>query len=107
MDARVDALNQGLLPDQALNLPGAQRNEEAKEKDRTHGPNQQTRWQAVGAALILARVAIRAQGVPWVGALGCMGIMLVFMWNITHKVPAMAMATNTTVKMVDSMVQPP
>src|SRR3989344_4269304 len=38
---------------------------------------------------------------------GCSGIMFAFMWNMTHSVPAMAMATNTTVKMVDSMVQPP
>ena len=33
--------------------------------------------------------------------------MFAFMWNMTHSVPAIAMATNTTVKMVDSMVQPP
>ena len=33
--------------------------------------------------------------------------MLVFMWNMTHSVPAMAMATKTTVNSVDSMVQPP
>lgn len=38
---------------------------------------------------------------------GWSGIMFAFMWNMTHSVPAIAMATNTTVKMVDSMVQPP
>ena len=33
--------------------------------------------------------------------------MLVFMWNITQSVPAKVMATKTTAKMVDIMVQPP
>jgi hypothetical protein len=33
--------------------------------------------------------------------------MLVFMWNMTQSVPEIAIARKITVKMVDSMVQPP
>ena len=111
MHALIDALDQRELPCAALHLPGAQRDKAQKQGDAHHCEHRLAKPPGLGDR---GCGVGRHQGVEWPGAscvagvgVGCSGIMFAFMWNMTHSVPAMAMATNTTVKMVDSMVQPP
>src|SRR2546427_392025 len=116
--ALVHALYQVQLPGTALDLPAAQEDEAQKQGDAHRDEHRLSEWATPARCADVAGgpgVSGCGQGVTEAGAvcaagsagMVCWGIMLVFMWNMTHRVPAMPMATKTTVKMVDSRVQPP
>src|SRR5690606_21792809 len=97
------ARDQRVLPVHALQLPDPERDEAGERRRQRDGEDR--------ACDRPARRRDRARGHGGLCSMSCMswvaGIMLVFMWCITHSDPASTIATSTTVKMSASRFQPP
>jgi hypothetical protein len=97
--ALVDAGDEIELPGPALDLPGAERDEAGEGED---GADRQR--QPRGGGTLADRGC--HQGMFFMSCIEA-GIMLVFMWYMTHSEPASVMTTSTSVKISASMFQPP
>ena len=89
----VDGGDQPQLPRPPLDLPHAERDERRRQRQQQRG--QEAARDARGAGY----------GRP--NASGDIGIMLLLRWYMTQVDPPIVIATTTTVKMNDTIVQPP
>ena len=86
-----------------LDLPRTQRCEQREKKNAGEGEQRQRRRGTRSPGRVGQRPA---QGMLRISCMDA-GIMLLFMWNITHSDPLRVITTSTMVKISASMFQPP
>src|SRR5689334_7673472 len=103
MNALLDTFDQRELPLAALDLPGAQRDQDGEGNER-EDREPQRRARSLQAA---RRVRSVSHGVAhFIPLIWWIGIMLLLRWCITHSDPDSAITTMTMVKISAIMVQP-